>query len=406
VSAVAEPQPAPPPGDAGAGAGAGVGAIALLAALLLAALALRPQLVGMGPLIPEAGRDLGVSHAVAGLLGTIPIACMGLFALPAAWVASRLGTRVAVGACLGLIALAGLVRAVVPGAALVLLFTLPIGMGMGIAGALMPVAIKERFAHRPAFATGVYTTGINFGAASASAAAVPLAGVLGGWRGSLAAFSAVTILVCVGWMVLTRGTGARVVDVQRPRLPWRRLVVWGLLVFFGLQSVVYYGVVSWMPEAFQERGWSASSSGLLLAAFGLASLPGGLLVPWLADRGGSRRQWLLLATAGLTVFAIGIAALPAGGFAWAVLGGISSGAIFPLAITLPLDVADAPADVGAAAALMLGGGYVIAALGPFILGAVRDATGSFHASLWALAGIAFVTLLACIPLSPTRLRPS
>jgi CP family cyanate transporter-like MFS transporter len=197
-----------------------------------------------------------------------------------------------------------------------------------------------------------------------------------------------------------------VVDVQRPRLPWRRLVVWGLLVFFGLQSVVYYGVVSWMPEAFQERGWSATSSGLLLAAFGLASLPGGLLVPWLADRGGSRRQWLMLSTAGLTIFAVGIAALPGGGFAWAVLGGVACGAIFPLAITMPLDVADAPADVGAAAALMLGGGYVIAALGPFILGAVRDATGSFHASLWALAGIAFATLLACIPLSPARLRPS
>jgi CP family cyanate transporter-like MFS transporter len=113
----------------------------------------------------------------------------------------------------------------------------------------------------------------------------------------------------------------------------------------------------------------------------------------------------LLSTAGLTIFAIGIAALPGGGFAWAVLGGVACGAIFPLAITMPLDVADAPADVGAAAALMLGGGYVIAALGPFILGAVRDATGSFHASLWALAGIAFATLLASIPLSPARLRP-
>jgi CP family cyanate transporter-like MFS transporter len=55
---------------------------------------------------------------------------------------------------------------------------------------------------------------------------------------------------------------------------------------------------------------------------------------------------------------------------------------------------------------MLGGGYVIAALCPFILGAVRDATGSFHASLWVLAGVAFATLLSCLPLSPTRLRPS
>jgi CP family cyanate transporter-like MFS transporter len=114
----------------------------------------------------------------------------------------------------------------------------------------------------------------------------------------------------------------------------------------------------------------------------------------------------MLASGALTAFAVGIAALPGGGFAWAILGGLASGALFPLVITLPLDVAHDPAEVGAAAAMMLGGGYVIAALGPFILGAVRDATGSFHASLWVLAGVAFATLLACLPLSPTRLRPS
>ena len=57
--------------------------ILLLCALLLAAVALRPQLVGAGPLIPDIQDDLGTSHAVAGLVGTIPVLCMGLFA-PAA----------------------------------------------------------------------------------------------------------------------------------------------------------------------------------------------------------------------------------------------------------------------------------------------------------------------------------
>lgn len=49
-----------------------------LLALFLAALALRPQVVGVGPLIPEIQDDLHTSHAVAGLLGTIPVLCMGL----------------------------------------------------------------------------------------------------------------------------------------------------------------------------------------------------------------------------------------------------------------------------------------------------------------------------------------
>ena len=135
----------------------------VLAALFLGALALRPQLVGVGPLLPEIDDDLGVSHAVAGLLGTIPVLCMGLFAPPAAYVAGRLGTRAAIAACLAAIAGFGLLRAAAPGAPLVLALTFPFGVGMGFAGALMPVAVKERFAHRPAFASGVYTTGINMG---------------------------------------------------------------------------------------------------------------------------------------------------------------------------------------------------------------------------------------------------
>jgi CP family cyanate transporter-like MFS transporter len=404
VNALLDPTP---PSDERPQPSAGAGAGAVLAALLLSALALRPQLVGAGPLIPDIGDDLGVSHAVAGLLATIPVACMGVFALPAAIVAGRLGTRTAIALCLGGIAVAGVLRAVAPGAPLVLALTLPIGIGMGIAGALMPVAIKERFAHRPAFASGVYTTGINLGAAVSSGVAVPLAGALGGWRAALATFSAATVLTCVGWLVLTRGSGpdrARLAG-RPPRLPWRRLVVWALVLYFGLQSIVYYGLVSWLADAFQERGWSAGSSGALLSVMTAASLPGGLLLPWLADRSGSRRRWLLIVSTALAIATVGIAAAPAAGYAWAVLAGVALGAIFPLGLTLPLDVAHEPAEVGAVAALMLGGGYCLAALGPIALGAIRDATGSFAASLWVLVAVAAALVLSCVPLSPTRLRP-
>ena len=45
----------------------------------------------------------------------------------------------------------GLARAAAPGAPLVFALTFPIGVGMGVAGALVPVAVKEHFAGRPAF---------------------------------------------------------------------------------------------------------------------------------------------------------------------------------------------------------------------------------------------------------------
>ncbi|MDQ5832057.1 MAG: MFS transporter, partial [Actinomycetota bacterium] len=341
-------------------------AYALLAALFLGALALRPQLVGVGPLLPEIDDDLGISHAVAGLLGTIPVLCMGLFAPPAAYLAGRLGTRAAIATCLAGIAGFGLLRAAAPGAPLVLTLTFPIGVGMGLAGALIPVAVKERFAHRPAFASGVYTTGITGGAALSSGLAVPIAGALGGWRASLAVFSGVTILLFLAWIALTPAARERPPS-SPPRLPWGRRVVWVLVAVFALQSIVYYGLVSWMPDSFQERGWSAEAAGSLVGVMSIAGLPSGLLLPFFADRLGSRRQWLGLTAGALFLATVGIATLPDAGWAWAALAGLGIGATFPLTLTLPLDVARDPADTGAVVGLMLGAGYTIAAAGPFLL---------------------------------------
>jgi MFS transporter, CP family, cyanate transporter len=381
-----------------------VKAYALLAALFLGALALRPQLVGVGPLLPEIDEDLGVSHAVAGLLGTIPVLCMGLFAPPAAYVAGRFGTRAAIAACLAGIAGFGLLRAAAPGAPLVLALTFPIGIAMGLAGALMPVAVKERFAHRPAFASGVYTTGINMGSALSSALAVPIAAAFGGWRAAIAVFSAVTVLMFIGWIALTP-PGRDVPTGPPPRLPWRRRVVWALVAVFALQSIVYYGLVSWMPDSFQERGWSDEAAGALVGVMSVAALPSGLLLPYLADRVGSRRQWLGLTAGVLLVATVGIATLPGAGFVWAGLAGVGIGATFPLTLTLPLDVAREPAETGAVVGLMLGAGYTITALGPLALGAARDVTGSFSTSLWVLVGVAAAFVMSVLPLSPERLRP-
>ena len=117
-----------------------------------------------------------------------------------------------------------------------------------------------------------------------------------------------------------------------------RRVVWGLAIVFALQSIVYYGLVAWMPDSFQERGWSDAAAGALLGVMSVAALPAGLVVPYLADRGGSRRQWLAL-TAGMFVATVGIAASAGRRWVWATLAGFGIGATFPLSLTLPLDVA-------------------------------------------------------------------
>ena len=379
----------------------------LLVALFLAALTLRPQLVGIGPLLPSIQRDLGVSHAVAGLLGTIPVLCMGIFAPPAPFLSGRIGSRHAIGAAVALIGVFGVVRAVTPGAIGVILLTVPIGVGMGLGNALMPVAVKERFSDRPGFTTGVYTTGITAGATVAAAIAVPLAHAAGGWRTPLLIISAVSTALAVAWFWLTRSEPAHVRTDLRPlKLPLRNPLGWRLVAAFSLMSFVFYGLNSWLPDTYVEHGWSQSSAGALLAVMSGVSIPVGFAVAWAADHVGTRRGWLVGSAALQLVTLVGVVLLPGAGWLWAVLLGLSISPLFPLTMTLPLDAAKGPAEVAALAGMMLGLGYVISSTGPLLLGAVRDLTGGFNAVLWVLVAVAALLLVVDSSLSPARLAAS
>ena len=155
---------------------------------------------------------------------------MGLFAPVAAYLAARIGTRRAMTIGLALIGVFGVLRATMPSAWLVVLLTWPVGIGMGFGNAIAPISVKEHFEERPAFGTGVYTTGIQVGSTSAAALAVPLAGWLYGWRGALIAISCVALCSLVAWVVLTWGEhrtpcrrlGAAAAVAQRHRLAPRR----------------------------------------------------------------------------------------------------------------------------------------------------------------------------------------
>jgi CP family cyanate transporter-like MFS transporter len=378
--------------------------VALLLGLFLAALSLRPQLVGVGPLIPRIQADLDVSHAVVGLLGTIPVLCMGLFAPLAAYLSGRIGSRGALAGSVALIGTFGIARALVPSVAAVILLTVPVGIGMGLAGALMPVAVKERFAGRPAFVTGIYAVGINVGATLSAPLAVPLAHATNGWRGTLLVYSSFTAALPILWLVLTRGGPRhRRTGIQPIRLPWRSQLVWRLVAIFSLMGMTYYGVNAWLPDAFQERGWSEGSAGALLGVVNGCQLVPALLVPWLADRRGSRRLYLVGSAGVIGGAMLGVILVPGGGWAWAALIGLGFGALFPLTLTLPLDVAHGPAEVGAVAGMMLGVGYTIASVSPFLLGAVRDATGSFGAALWVLVATSLGALVFTATMSRERI---
>ena len=375
----------------------------LLIGLGLASLTLRPQVVGLGPLIPDIQESLGMSHAVAGLLITLPVLCMGLFAPVAPVLAGRIGAVRAVTIAVALIGIAGLARIAVGGTAGVLLFTLAIGVGMGLGNALMVVAVKERFSDHPLLLTSVYTAGIQLGSSIAAVLAVPIAVSMGGWRATLAVFSVASVLALVAWVLLSRSAPKSRPAGAFPRFPLRSGIAWVFVAMFALMGIVYYGITAWVPAAYVELGYSHEATGWLAAIFNIGTVPSTILIGFIGARV-TKRRGLAVACSTMVVATLLLALAPGGAVVWILLAGFANGAMFTLTMSLPLDVADHPVDVGAVAGMMLFIGYLVTAAAPSLLGGVRDATGSFDIVLLVFPIAASLFLVCALTLSAARLR--
>jgi cyanate permease len=400
---VTPPVPTAPAAPAGTGAATTRFPLAVVAGLFLATLGLRPQVIAIGPLAPLLRQDLGVEAAVVGLLTTIPVLCMGLLAPVGPSLAARVGPRLALAICLAAIAMAGIVRAIAPSVPLVLLVTVAIGIAIGVAGPIPSMVVADRMPSLRGLGTGAYAGGIVLGSTLAAAFAVPLA-TGGDWRWALLVLSIGTFGSVASWLLLVRGEPDHASRPPAVRLPWRQPVAWLLVAVFGLQSALFYGVVAWLPNVYVERGWSPADAGTLLAVFNAVGLLATLGVPLVADRVGTRRTQLLVPAIAAIVGFTGVVVAPDPAVLWAVILGLAIGGIFPLVLTLPLDVAHEPAMVGSAAAFMLLGGYMISSIAPILLGEARDLTGTFEASLLLLLSVNVAFAACCLLLSPARLR--
>ena len=340
---------------------------------------------------------------MVGLLVTIPVLCFGLFSPLAPILAGRIGALHAISLSVALIGLAGICRAFVPGLTGILIMTLLIGVGMGVGNTLMVVAVKERFADHPLMVTSVYAMGFQISSGVSAALAVPIALWLGGWQSTMLVYSAFTLVMLVAWLALTRGVSHERELVTFPRLPLHRGVVWLLAVQFGLMGTLYYGINTWVPAAYVEHGSSLEYAGWLGALYNLGMIPGPLLA-LAASRRFSRRT--LLQVTGLMIGAVAVLLIvaPAQAEIWMLVGGLANGAMFTLAMSLPLEVADSALDVGAAAAMMLFFGYLMTALAPSLLGGVRDLTGNFDLVMLCFPIAAVLFLICASLLSPARLH--
>ena len=171
----------------------------LLLGLVLVALNLRPALSSMAPLLSDVSASLGLSAAKAGLLTTLPVLCLGLFAPLAPILARRFGAeRVVLGIVLTLAG--GIILRSAFGEVGLFAGSLIAGASIGIIGVLLPGIVKRDFARQAGAMTGVYTMALCLGAALAAGATVPLSHVFGDrWSMGLGFWMVPAVVAALVW---------------------------------------------------------------------------------------------------------------------------------------------------------------------------------------------------------------
>ncbi|KHK64486.1 CynX/NimT family MFS transporter [Pseudomonas frederiksbergensis] len=369
----------------------------LLLGLILVALNLRPALSSMAPLLSDVSKSLGLSAAQAGLLTTLPVLCLGLFAPLAPVLARRFGAeRVVLGILLTLAG--GIVLRSSFGQFGLFAGSILAGASIGVIGVLLPGIVKRDFAKHAGAMTGVYTMALCLGAAMAAGATVPLSQHLGGsWALGLGFWVAPALLAAMFWLPqVGQKHGAHQV-AYRVRGLLRDPLAWQVTLYMGLQSSLAYIVFGWLPSILIGRGLSPTEAGLVLSGSVIVQLISSLSAPWLATRGKDQRLAIVVVMLMTLGGLFGCLYAPIDGlWGWAILLGLGQGATFSLALTL-IVLRSRDAHVAANLSGMAQGfGYTLASLGPFAVGLVHDLTGGWSALGWIFGVIGLGAIIAGI----------
>jgi CP family cyanate transporter-like MFS transporter len=360
----------------------------LIAGLVLVCLNLRPALSSVSPVLAWVQASLGLSATAAGLLTTLPVLCLGVFAPLAPRLAARLGSERTIFVVLLTLAAGTALRAVL-GSTGLFLGALLAGASIGVIGVLLPSLIKRDFPGHIGTMMGVYTMALCLGAAIAAGATVPLMEALdGSWRGALAAWAVLAVAAAVLWWPQVRGPSST--GPMPPGAPlWRDRLAWAVTLYMGLQSALAYCVFGWLPPILIERGVAPLPAGLVVSVSVLVQLVTAFTGPWIAMRLGPDQRPTLLLMLGLALVGwLGCVAGPLEGlWLWAVLQGLGQGGQFSVALLLiVLRSPDAP-TAARLSGMSQGVGYTLASLGPLALGLSHDLLGD-----WSAAGPLFAMI--------------
>jgi MFS transporter, CP family, cyanate transporter len=359
----------------------------LIVAVAAAGLNLRTAITSLPPLFPDLQTQLHLSTATLSLLAATPVICFGVVSAFTAWLNRRYGEEMILLVALVLLTAGLLLRGVAPG---VMLFpgTVLAASAIAVLNVLLSSMAKRRWPERAGLLIGIYLTTLSAGAILSSLLSVPLYDRSGSVQLALGVWAVPAALAVLLWLPQLRyrtvglapaAADGTVAPARAGVKVYRYALTWQVTAFMGLQSLLYYAALSWLPTIFQDRGDSAVTAGNLLALMGVGNLATSLLVPVLAHRRPSQRGLVVPSLIGTAAGLAGSLWAPLGSAPfWVLVLGVSQGSCLGLAIFFML--ARAP-DAGVAASLSAFAqsvGYLVASVGPLVVGLLHSVTGSWN----------------------------
>src|SRR6476646_8426920 len=359
----------------------------LVVAVAAAGFNLRTAITSLPPLFPDLQTQLHLSTATLSLLAATPVICFGVVSAFTAWLNRRYGEEMILLVALILLTAGLLLRGVAPG---VMLFpgTALAASALAVLNVLRSSMAKRRWPERAGLLIGIYLTTLSAGAILSSLLSVPLYDNSGSVQLALGVWAVPAALAVLLWLPQLRyrpvgrapaAADGTVAPARAGVKVYKYALTWEVTAFMGLQSLLYYAALSWLPTIFQDRGTSAVTAGNLLALMGVGNLATSLVVPVLAHRSPGQRALVVPSLIGTAAGLAGCLWGPLGTAPfWVLVLGVSQGSCLGLAIFFMM--ARAP-DAGVAASLSAFAqsvGYLVASAGPLMVGLLHSATGSWN----------------------------
>ncbi|MDP3891595.1 MFS transporter [Nocardioides sp.] len=367
----------------------------ILLALVVLAVNLRPAAVSVGPVLAEVTTGLSMSHTLAGVLTSLPVVAFAGFGAAAPWSARRLGLHRTILVALLVVTLGLAGRSWVSGPYEFLALTMLALAGMATANVLLPSLVKLHFPERIGTVTALYTTALAIGLTCSLLLTVPIAESFGGWRVGLGVWALVALASAVPWLALAahdrrvgrRPTGIALAAVARTRLGL------AMAVFFGLQSLQAYSIFGWFAQLWRDNGFTPTQAGALVGIVAAVSIPLSLWIPGAAARRSDQRGVLLAVMSTYPMGYVGLMLAPHSlAVIWAVLVGIGA-CTFPLILSMIALRSRTPEGTAALSGFTQSAGYLLAAAGPFAVGATYDVSGGWTLPLGLLLALTVPQLL-------------